>query len=511
MRQEMKPSPLIHLLAGVVIVAWNLLGGVCRAEVTREEVDDAFTIVRMTVDPAAAPQPAFKYRLLPASEDRVPGNAVPFYHRALADMQHVHEPLYKEFGDEYQSWFHVPLEQFPKQDAREAAESFEGLVRNYLRDAIRRTYADWGFQEELLRGEETISFLLPEIHATRSLGRMLGIRARVAVLDGRYADAVESFAIAFEMGRDISTTKFLVGDLVAIATVGSMEYAVEEFIASEGSPNLYWALLALPDPLVYGQDSIELELDLGLRMFPWLRDVEEADYAPDEWRRLFTETLAEVESDFGKDPMFGMTRVGGQDVPEEVRTTFQQGLATLYALKTYPAAKEALVAAGFAAEEVERMPVAKVLSLQTARAYRYIAHEMEKTWHVKYDAANEMERDVMALMRGPLGEAATPQALEPIPLADTLLPATVAYRRAHERLRRQLAAFAVLEAIRMHAAQAGKLPERLGEIEVVPVPDNPATGEPFEYSLEGETAVLLLPKEDGFHVGKRYEIKLRQQ
>jgi len=49
------------------------------------------------------------------------------------------------------------------------------------------------------------------------------------------------------------------------------------------------------------------------------------------------------------------------------------------------------------------------------------------------------------------------------------------------RLDQRVAALRVVEAIRLHAASHdGKLPEELNQVTEVPVPDDPATGKPFE-------------------------------
>lgn len=47
----------------------------------------------------------------------------------------------------------------------------------------------------------------------------------------------------------------------------------------------------------------------------------------------------------------------------------------------------------------------------------------------------------------------------------------------------------------------GKLPKTLNEITAVPVPNNPATGKAFKYRLNGETAVLDLPRSDQVEAG----------
>ncbi|MEM9660045.1 MAG: hypothetical protein AAF961_16910, partial [Planctomycetota bacterium] len=96
-------------------------------------------------------------------------------------------------------------------------------------------------------------------------------------------------------------------------------------------------------------------------------------------------------------------------------------------------------------------------------------------------------------------------------LASLLLPATQAVRTAEMRLERQRNAIQVVEALRMHAAATGALPATLDEIRMAPVPNNPATGAPFEYRLDGETAILDLPTSDGTPgVAWRFEIKLQE-
>ena len=63
------------------------------------------------------------------------------------------------------------------------------------------------------------------------------------------------------------------------------------------------------------------------------------------------------------------------------------------------------------------------------------------------------------------------------------------------RLDRRVAALRVVEAIRLYAASHdGKLPEELIQITEVPVPEDPATGKPFEYCRDGAASVLTLPE-----------------
>ena len=100
-----------------------------------------------------------------------------------------------------------------------------------------------------------------------------------------------------------------------------------------------------------------------------------------------------------------------------------------------------------------------------------------------------------------------------LPIAAILLPAVEGVRHAEIRSARNFAALQVIEALRMHAAGTGKLPATLAEVTVVPVPVNPATGQPFAYTFDAisETATLEVPASPGQqprHEGKRYVIRL---
>ena len=100
-----------------------------------------------------------------------------------------------------------------------------------------------------------------------------------------------------------------------------------------------------------------------------------------------------------------------------------------------------------------------------------------------------------------------------MPIAQMLMPATISVKRAEIRGPRQFAVLQVAEAIRMHAAKTGELPETLSEISVVPVPVNPVTREPFPYRLTDKGALLEMPTlsdEVPKSLAKKYLITLRK-
>ena len=81
----------------------------------------------------------------------------------------------------------------------------------------------------------------------------------------------------------------------------------------------------------------------------------------------------------------------------------------------------------------------------------------------------------------------------PLTVLAELQPSIKSCLDAQMRLDRRVAALRVVEAIRLYAASHdGKLPDDLTQITEVPVPEDPATGKPFEYRRDGAAAVLVL-------------------
>src|SRR5262249_37623470 len=73
---------------------------------------------------------------------------------------------------------------------------------------------------------------------------------------------------------------------------------------------------------------------------------------------------------------------------------------------------------------------------------------------------------------------------------------------------RQLAALTAVEALRSYAAaNDGKLPAKLADVTATPVPENPATGAPFEYRVENGVATLSDTK---FPPELTYTVRIRK-
>ena len=469
--------------------------------------EDNVEAIRLTVTPADEPVPAFKYRLSLRPHELVPGNSVASYLRAFPEggIEKTWKGIYDKFGDEAYDWSSTPLSELPIEKLQDAAGRFESLVANFIGPGSRCRDTDWGVRYEDLKGPEVITFLLPEIQAMRSVSRAVSLQTRVAVAEHRYDDALDLMRMNYRLGRDVGQQPILVSGLVGMAISGITNDNVVELIAAPDSPNLYWALTELPRPQTSLRDAMRLELAIGPRMFELLDDPEHKDRSYDAWNDLWRRETTWLMTT-------GANLVSMDATWEDMLVTHdsdaQSLVAVAFGLASYSHAKERLLAWGFDPERVEQMPVGQVLAIYHARIYQLQADELEKATYVDFPTAQRISRQAQAKLQesGPLGSSADREIL---PIASLLLPAVQAAQAAEFRTERNLDALRVIEALRMHAAQHdGQWPKSLDEITCVPVPENVATGKPFEYHLRDDTAVLTLPESDGFPPEIRYELTI---
>lgn len=458
------------------------------------------TVYRMTVTPAAEATPALRYRLLPAAADMRPGNAALFYTRAFAEggVSRAWKLITDKYGDDvhgddvHSAWYSIetPLADLPIDNLRDASARFDTIVQQFVARATVRRECDWGHEVHELKGVDIVSTLLPEIQESRSLSRALMLRTRAAVADRDYQRAIDHLTMNYRLAQNTAWGPFLISGLVGVAQASSGNAVLIELIAAKDSPNFYWALAEMPRPFIDMAPAVRYEMSLGNRMYPSLDDAERQQHSPEEWARLLTRGLVDSS------PVFEM---GPRD---ELQA---QLAATAFSLMYYGPAKARLRASGMKGDQVEQMPVGQVIAVDAAREYRRLSDEMEKWWYVSLNEARRHSKDAEALLNpnkftGGFGQL----------LASLLLPALSSAREAQTRLDWQLNAIQTVEAIRMHAAEAGKLPASLDDISCVPVPKNPITEKPYEYRLDGDTAIIELPLADGFPGGMawRFEIKL---
>jgi hypothetical protein len=245
---------------------------------------------------------------------------------------------------------------------------------------------------------------------------------------------------------------------------------VEEMIQQPGAPNLYWALTNLPRPLIDLRKATQGEKLMLEAEFPELRAIEKGPLSADAQRSLLKKLQGpEFWGILGKSPNSAL----------EKRLGF---VAT--AMKIYPQARRNLIAAGRKPEEVEALPVIQVIMLDSLRVYRRFQDDALKWMNVPYWQAREGRSKTNAELCEAMKRG------EGMPLL-LMLPAVQKIQEATIRTERWVAALRCIEAVRLYAAtHKGKLPASLSDIKDVPIPLDPATGRPFEYSVKGNVVTL---------------------
>ena len=435
-------------------------------------------IVKLSLSPAAEPMPALKYELLPPLSQRTPGNAAPYYYRAVLWLSDHQQELDKQYIENQEAWTEGPLDQLDKEQVRKWVQAHRMPLEN-LKTAVYREYCDWDWRIQDLRGQETIGFILEEVQRARGLARVLQMKARLELAEGKLDEALETLRHGYQLSRDVAQPPLLINALVGVAICRMMNDTLSELIDQPGAPNLYWAIASLPRPMIDFRPALRTEMELPEKLFPFLKDAETAQRTPEEWQKVLVAAYSDLR-------FLDVNVTSGNSWLDRL------GSAAVLA-RAYPVAKGDLMASGYDPQKLDQMPVAQVVAIQSARVLKYSYHEIFKCMLLDYpDSAIRLSQTNDRLIRDGYLRPGLGQR-DPLMLTGLLLPAVANVNVASIRSARDLAALQTLEALRMHLAASGKLPQTLAEISVVPVPKNPATGQPFPYEINGPAATLVVP------------------
>lgn len=446
----------------ILLIAW-LLGALTPAigqESSAPKKEPGPTV--LTLEPAAAPRPALKYRLLPEGPlNQKPGNAAVHYGKAAMLLA---EKGAEERSKKIADWLAKPLAEMPRDEAKKTLTDTR-LAIEELALAARRERCDWDLP---IREKNFLSLALPEMMRMRDFGRLIALQARLAIADRRFDDAMVDLQTGFALARQTAENPTLIGGLVGMAISDMMVLRVREWIEQPKSPNLYWALSSLPRPMIDLRRALETEMQMVALNFPEIQKID--PNRPDQayWQNW----LDKVEGDL-KEPGVEWPKLG-----------FRAAL-TVFALHGYPIARDALIAEGRSRAEVEAMPVPAVLALYSVQTYNDMRDDVFRWFYLAYPEA----REGFALAERRLKEEASRREIYPI--ASMLVPAVVRVAEKLAEKDRMTAALRTVEAIRLYgAAHGGKLPENLNDVREAPVPNDPMTGKAFGYRRTGDRAIL---------------------
>jgi hypothetical protein len=433
----------------------------------------------LTLRPVGPPLPSFKYELVPA-RDLVHVNAALLDHRAIllwADAR----PADKEFADRLQKFVDArdrPLKEFPKDEAREFLQPFRNVFKE-LEAAAKSDSCDWGTEHRI--AAEGIGFLIPDAQKLRELALLLSLRARMHSADGKFdlalRDVQTGLALARHAAQGPTLIQFLIGNAISAQMIRELEFALQV----PGCPNLYWSLTALPRPLIDLRKGMEGELRSMDATIPLPKDVDKGPMSPED-------ALAALDRLWA-----GMLKLADEpDKPTLAQSRL--GLAA-YITMQHPSARKALLTAGKTEAELDAMPPAQVVMLDALVRFRNLRDEHFVWFNAPYAEAMQGMRMSEAKVKE-LKQSPPVDYLQTLLLL--LLPAVDKVYGAQIRTERRIASLRAVEAVRLHAAKNdGQPPAKLSDVTVVPVPLDPATGKPFEYTIEGNKFTIEVPPPPG--------------
>ena len=441
---------------------------------------------KLTITPAPESIPALKYVLLPSVLDCTPGNAASQYSRVLLLMEDQQD---EEMSEKLGQWGEKDF-QFDDASAAEARKTLRSLdpVMNELAAACRRTSCVWAppFRE----GQDPFAVLFPELKGYQELIRIPRANIRLALYEGRTDDAIQMLQTGFAFARDVGSGPTLIYGLLGISFTRMLAEELEDLVQRPDAPNLYWALSAMPRPLVDMRPALETERHTLNYWIPALRTLDMQQDDPAYWQSQLDEICRYLRECTGfSEPQGG----------------FRAALA-MYALKGYPKAVDYMVSKGYTREEVATMHSARTLATAVIEPYREQRDNAFKWLYLPYSEACEgmeaWEREFQQKGRD----------AEVFSLASLLLPTLSFASVAVAREQRDIELARTIEAVRMYAAlHNGQLPRSAEDITEVPFPTDPFTGKPFELTGDGDTVVIqslpLLARDAKRH-GLRVEIRL---
>lgn len=447
-------------------------------------------VVVLTLSPAPEPTPALRYSLLPGYMDQVPGNAVQHMYMAAQAVGELSkdDPKDKLYG-QLIDWLEMPLGRRPAAEVDKAlARSRDAL--HYARLAALRDHSCW----DIPTRTEGFAALLPHLRPYRTLSRLLVLRAGQALAANRFDDALADLQTTLALSR-WTAGPTLIHNLVAAANAQAASEGIEAWVGQAGSPNLYWAIVNLPEPLLQTREAYEFERFAVVSQFPSLA-------------RLDRDMLTQAEADQLVEDLVAIRKLYDQSASSAPAGSWESRTAARDYLNAHAAAaRKALLDRGCTRERVEEMSATQVVLLQRFKTFEEQRDALIRLLSLPYwqsaGPVREWERQLDEIKKGKPDET--------FPFLDLIPKLDNAHFSLH-RVERSLAALRVIEAIRMHMAVSGKgLPAGLQEVRVVPLPIDPITGKSFMYERTTGGARLILPAPDPSAPQNeaRYELRTR--
>ena len=411
-----------------------------------------------------------------------PGNAFVGFNRAVVLLsQHMRTNKVKsdQFWQDWSTWIDLPLEELPVEKIRTGLEDYQTVFKEVERAYLLRD-SDYGLLADDLVGLEFLELLLPEFQEMRSVARLLTLRARVEMREGRIDDAIHTLQIGFRMGEVTGqATDLIVVRLVGLAITRMMLAEVEKCMADPSCPNLYWALATIPNSSTEVMDALLFESNVVTTVFPTLGQLPDDALSDEAWEQRLVQMVGDLDR---------VVAATSTNTPEsQSNARLKAGLAILTFAES---SRGALIAAGVPTDQVSRMSAAEAVLRATRQSVTNLQQELSKWAYLpdsirrpylkRWDAvfSNDQRKDGSLVDMGSI-------------LAGLLLPAVNAGDPASYATKQHIARLTTIEAIRDFVAKNEEVPASLEDLEDLPAWPAPLGDGPFGYAMIDRTKAEL--------------------
>jgi tetratricopeptide (TPR) repeat protein len=204
--------------------------------------------VELTLSPAKAPEPAEKYRLLPAAHEQKDVDAFSLYEKAIHSLPENYN------GDKISQWRSMPLKDLPVEQVRATLQTLAPMLR-LLQQAALSKECKWPVVEP----DQVTDKLTDNLSKYRQLAFILAVQGRLEIAQGQYDQAVATVRTGFVMARHLGQAPTLIQGLVGVAIGALMCAELEQLVQAPDGPSLYWALQSLPRPYIDLTKQMEFE------------------------------------------------------------------------------------------------------------------------------------------------------------------------------------------------------------------------------------------------------------
>jgi hypothetical protein len=464
------------------------------AQPTPEPKNGKVTIP-LTLSPTAEPRPTSRFLLQPQYTDVMPGEKLAGFLKCFMEQERFFSPAEEKKRTD---WNTLPLADLPLDQIRQHGV-LDGIAYDppyarlmvFMDQAARYDRVEWNLWYNLRK--DGLNTLLPEVQKLRSIAQVLKLRMRAEIKAGEFARAAETSKTLFGLARMLEEAPTLISYLVGLAVATVAVDALEEMVQHPGCPNLYWGLTDLGGPV------LDIRTGAGGERV-WLAELFKP--ALDATGPLSDEQLVAVfrridglfESE-GSKPK--------KDVPPPPSAQFKKLAADS---KIVEAARAYLIETGSKPDVVKTYTPLQAVFVADIRHLEASRDDCLRTLTLPLWQAEPLARAIEDDLKKQKADGK-------LVLAPELVPGVLRVRQRSAALDQRVAYLRVIEAIRLYAHDnGGRLPASLDDIKL-PLPIDPVTGKPFEYTVrDGGVAVLHggnpIPGSD--RINRVYEITVRK-